>query len=77
MAAGKTCGRCEFFRKVNWNDRPGSICFGRNGLCEKNDYNICSDSTYAQKCKYYEHRKYNRLKHNQQAEIVRLERREG
>jgi hypothetical protein len=57
-----TCGKCEYFTKVNWNDRPRSLCFGRNGLCEKYDYNVCSDGTYARICKGYKHKRYKREK---------------
>lgn len=60
MASGKTCGKCEFFLKVQWNDKPGSLVYGRNGICEKYDYNAVSDSTYAQQCKGYKHKQYKR-----------------
>jgi len=60
MASGRTCGKCMYFCKINWNDSPGSIGFGRNGICEKYDYNVYSDGTYAQKCKGYDGKKYKR-----------------
>jgi len=62
MASGKTCGKCEFFLKVKWNDRPRALSCSRNGLCKKYDYNVCSDGTYAQRCNGYKHKKYNRLR---------------
>jgi hypothetical protein len=64
MPYGKTCGRCLYFIKVRWNDNPRehSHCFGRNGICEITDFNVMSDSGYAKRCKYYKHRKYDRLK---------------
>ena len=58
MASNKTCGKCRFFSKVDWNDRPGSLADGRNGLCAKYDYNINSDGTYAQKCLGYKANKF-------------------
>jgi len=50
MSSNKTCGKCTYFLKVNWSDPPGSLGSrsGRNGLCEKYDYNVSSDGTYAQ-----------------------------
>jgi len=54
MASGKTCGRCQYFLKVKgWGNT-------RNGLCEKYDYNVNSDGTYAQKCDGYKSIKYKR-----------------
>lgn len=58
MASNKTCGKCQFYLKVNWNDYPRSIAFGRNGICKKYDYNIKSDGTYAQRCHGYKPKKY-------------------
>jgi len=65
MSTGKTCGGCQYFSKVNWNDRPDSITFGRNGLCEKYDYNVGSDSSYAKNCQGYKGKRFKRIKlHN-------------
>jgi len=57
---GRTCGRCVNFIKVNWNDKPRSM--GRNGLCDKYDYNINSDSTYATQCKGFKKKAWIRKK---------------
>ena len=62
MAFGKTCGKCIYFQKINFNDK--SIFYRRNGICEMYDYNVCSDGTYAQKCKGYKAKKYNRKTDN-------------
>ena len=58
MSFGKTCGKCKYFLKINFNDKP--TFYQRNGICEKYDYNICSDGTYAQKCSGYTGKRYNR-----------------
>lgn len=62
MAKSRTCGKCIFFIKVNWHDGPKEHlhCFGRNGLCEKYDYNVRSDGTYAAKCKGFKKINYKR-----------------
>ena len=62
MPSGKTCGKCVFFLKINWNDKPKGLAFGRNGLCEKYDYNVMSDGTYAQKCRGYTGKRFKRVK---------------
>lgn len=56
----KTCGKCRYFQKINWNDRPGVSVFGRNGLCKKYDYNVVSDGSYASVCPGYKKKKYKR-----------------
>ena len=58
MASKRTCGKCLFFSKINWNDKPNSTSFGRNGLCDKYDYNVFSDGTYACWCPGYKKKKY-------------------
>lgn len=60
MSSGKTCGKCKYFLKINFNDKP--TFRQRNGICEKYDYNICSDGTYAQKCSGYTGKRYIRHK---------------
>ena len=50
----RTCGNCVYFTRVkDWGS-------GRNGLCDKFDYNCHTDSTYAKKCKGYKALKYKR-----------------
>lgn len=66
MPTSRTCGKCKFFLKANWNDSPGDIHFGRNGICDKYDYNVVSDGSYAVSCDGYSGKRYNRDKANRQ-----------
>ena len=56
MPVGKTCGNCKYFIRIQKWGR------GRNGLCDKTDYNCHSDSSYAKDCKYYRAKRYERTK---------------
>lgn len=56
----KTCDKCEYFLKVNWNDKTDSFIPHRNGMCKKYDYNVEMDSNYAEKCNGYKQKKYRR-----------------
>jgi len=62
----KRCGQCEFFLKIKWNDNAKSSLPSkkRNGICEKYDYNVLSDGTYASICKGYKKKKYERRLNN-------------
>ena len=54
----RKCGNCSFFVRIkDWGG-------GRNGLCNKFDYNVHSDSSYAKSCNGYKAVKYIRLKVN-------------
>jgi hypothetical protein len=54
----KRCGNCTFFVRIK--DWGGT----RNGLCDKFDYNVHADSTYAKTCKGYAALQYKRQKTN-------------
>lgn len=60
MATGRACGKCRYFIKVNWQDKPGGLAKGRNGLCGKYDYNVMADGTFATGCIGYKTKKYSR-----------------
>ena len=62
MSFGKTCGKCKNFLKVNWHDSPNDEALGQNGICERYDYNVRSDGTYAQSCLGYKGKRYVRPK---------------
>lgn len=54
----RKCGNCAFFVRIKfWGGT-------RNGLCDKFDYNVHSDSSYAKSCKGYKSIKYIRVKAN-------------
>jgi len=54
MPTGRVCGNCFYFVRIK---KYGN---GRNGICDKTDYNCRSDGSYAKKCKFYKSKKYKR-----------------
>jgi hypothetical protein len=52
----RKCGNCTFFVRIkSWGGT-------RNGFCNKLDYNVNSDSSYAKSCRGYKSIKYIRVK---------------
>lgn len=54
MPTGRVCGGCLYFVRIR------SFGRGRNGICDKYDYNCSTDSSYAKKCESYRPLKYKR-----------------
>jgi len=52
--SSKSCGQCGLFIRIK------SLGGKRAGICDKYDYNLKSDSTYAKRCKSFSAKKYNR-----------------
>jgi hypothetical protein len=51
----RTCGNCKHFIRIkNWGS-------GRNGMCDKLDYNVHADGHFAKGCEKYQSKKYQRL----------------
>jgi hypothetical protein len=50
----KRCGNCQHFVRIKGWGR------WRNGLCDKLDFNLKADSSYAQSCKLYKGKRHSR-----------------